>query len=283
MSDTLPSNADTGSGGGSGLNKKVGGVPLKYIIAIGIVVGFGYFLYTRMRGGGTTTASTLPTFTTATGQQGTSTGDTTLTSGGSGATGTTTPTYTNAQWGLNAANALSGQGQWSPSDIATALNNYLNGIPNTATQTAIVNAAIQAYGNPPNGVIGAVQAQNASAPTTAGTGQPVTLNDIMDLYQKYLGRQPDAGGLNYWLGSGMTYEQVAAKFVASPEYQADLAAGRGISSHTYTTLPGDTLVTIAEKFYNNSDWSRIYNVNVGAIGSNPNGPLPAGITLQIPN
>lgn len=46
---------------------------------------------------------------------------------------------------------------------------------------------------------------------------------IDDAYDTYLGRGPDAGGLQSWLGgmsAGMTVEQLDSGFIASPEYWA---------------------------------------------------------------
>jgi nucleoid-associated protein YgaU len=51
---------------------------------------------------------------------------------------------------------------------------------------------------------------------------------------------------------------------------------------SYTVEAGDTLATIAERFYGDpSLWRRIYDANRTAIGDNPDS-LRVGTTLQIP-
>lgn len=53
-------------------------------------------------------------------------------------------------------------------------------------------------------------------------------------------------------------------------------------SGTYTVVKGDCLWNIAKKFYGNgADYTKIYNANVGVIGSNPNLIYP-GQVLTIP-
>jgi LysM repeat protein len=53
------------------------------------------------------------------------------------------------------------------------------------------------------------------------------------------------------------------------------------ASRSYAVQPGDTLSTIAERYYNNAaDWQLIYNANLSTI-SNPN-LIYAGQTLTIP-
>ena len=46
--------------------------------------------------------------------------------------------------------------------------------------------------------------------------------DITALYSSILGREPDQGGLDYWVGqlnSGVPLDQISASFSASPEGQ----------------------------------------------------------------
>ncbi len=53
------------------------------------------------------------------------------------------------------------------------------------------------------------------------------------------------------------------------------------ATRTYTVRPGDTLSSIAQRFYGNSaDWSWLYHVNSSVI-SNPNN-IYAGEVLKIP-
>jgi len=62
---------------------------------------------------------------------------------------------TNSAWGSAAAQSLYGTSAASPTDISTALENYLTGASLTSGQDAIVNQAIASLGNPPEGLIGA--------------------------------------------------------------------------------------------------------------------------------
>jgi hypothetical protein len=68
-------------------------------------------------------------------------------------------------------------------------------------------------------------------------------NFINNGYQQYLGRGPDAGGLNFWtdqmLNHGLTDEQFAAHFIGSPEYIANHGgAGSGWVKGMYNDLLG---------------------------------------------
>jgi nucleoid-associated protein YgaU len=66
--------------------------------------------------------------------------------------------------------------------------------------------------------------------------------------------------------------------VASPSPSPSPAAG----GETYTVAEGDTLASIAEKFYGDPAlWRPIYDANRSAIGDNPDN-LKIGTTLRIP-
>jgi nucleoid-associated protein YgaU len=55
-----------------------------------------------------------------------------------------------------------------------------------------------------------------------------------------------------------------------------------VAGETYTVAEGDTLATIAERFYGDpSLWRRIYDANRSTIGENPDN-VRIGATLQIP-
>ena len=54
------------------------------------------------------------------------------------------------------------------------------------------------------------------------------------------------------------------------------------AGESYTVAEGDTLATIAEKFYGDSAlWRRIYDANRSTIGDNPDS-VRIGTTLRIP-
>lgn len=57
---------------------------------------------------------------------------------------------------------------------------------------------------------------------------------------------------------------------ASPGVAASSVAG----GQSYTVQPGDTLASIAQQFYGNTDWQPIYDANKSAIGDDPNALKP---------
>ena len=63
------------------------------------------------------------------------------------------PLGTNSAWASTAANQLMSTGSYTASDIQTALANYLSGNGVSALQQGIVNAALNTFGTPPEGVI----------------------------------------------------------------------------------------------------------------------------------
>ena len=69
-------------------------------------------------------------------------------------------------------------------------------------------------------------------------------NFINNGYQQYLGRGPDAGGLNFWtdqmLNHGLTDEQFEAHFIGSPEYIANHGGQGGWVNGMYRDLLGRT-------------------------------------------
>jgi nucleoid-associated protein YgaU len=68
--------------------------------------------------------------------------------------------------------------------------------------------------------------------------------------------------------------------VSSPSPLASPAAEAGTT--TYTAEPGDSLQSIADRFYGDATlWRRIYDANRDAIGESPD-QLKAGTQLKIP-
>ena len=65
-----------------------------------------------------------------------------------------------------------------------------------------------------------------------------------------------------------------------PQTEAVPDAPDGV--RTYKIRPGDSLSTVAEKFYNDPTlWRTIYNFNRDKIGPNPNA-IQAGMTVKVP-
>ena len=52
-------------------------------------------------------------------------------------------------------------------------------------------------------------------------------NQIIQLYNKYLGRDPLQGGLDYWIGTGETIEQIESNIAISKEAQVVTAFKEG--------------------------------------------------------
>lgn len=103
---------------------------------------------------------------------------------------------TNAQWARLAGDYLTGQGQ-DPSLVATALSDYTSGVPISASEQAIVNEALQTFGEPPQGVIPVATVAaptpitNPRAPAKSGGGITaqalVTTWGLADAYAKAWG------------------------------------------------------------------------------------------------
>ena len=68
----------------------------------------------------------------------------------------------------------------------------------------------------------------------------------------------------------------------SPSPSPSPGASPAEGGESYTVAEGDTLATIAEKFYGDPAlWRRIYDANRAAIGDNPDS-VRLGTTLRIP-
>jgi hypothetical protein len=58
----------------------------------------------------------------------------------------------------------------------------------------------------------------------------VTLAEVTKLYVATFNRAPDAGGINYWVNSGLSIEQIAQSFFDQPETQAFYPSGTSTAS-----------------------------------------------------
>ena len=74
----------------------------------------------------------------------------------------------------------------------------------TGNQTAINNA--QTTVNTTQNVV----TDYNNAGTTAAQTQPTRAGAITEMYKTYLGREPDAAGLNYWINDSLSIEQIEA-------------------------------------------------------------------------
>jgi hypothetical protein len=98
-------------------------------------------------------------------------------------------------------------------NISAQINDTSDGASLTLSGTATFSAP---YGTPPVQLFGVAKALTTSA--------EYYNNVIFSAYQHYLGRDPDADGLAYWLGrmeTGLTDEHLEAGFIGSAEYMAN--------------------------------------------------------------
>lgn len=76
---------------------------------------------------------------------------------------------TNVQWARLAGDYLLGKGD-DPSLVNNALNNYISGKPLTTAEQAIVNLALETFGEPPEGVTPIIPDSGGGASGGTGTG-----------------------------------------------------------------------------------------------------------------
>lgn len=195
MSDVTDSGVPPTHGGknvGGLLNRKVGGMPVKWLLLGVIVVVAGWFTYRHFHPASTIsttdTGDVASTDTTGTPDDSAFYGAGSSVTGGTSATSYLTPTgtgiTTNPQWVQNASNGLVGTGAYSGSTVIDALNTYVNGGSPTPAQTAIINAAISAYGAPPESItatlpVAATTATPTGAYHTYATLEADTINSVI--------------------------------------------------------------------------------------------------------
>lgn len=155
---TVDSGAPPATEGKSGsfLSRKVGGVPVKWLILIAVIAGGGYYLYskyfkkatpitgTAVANGTTVDPSLVPNYGGFDASAGGQVGQDTVMPPTSG-----TVITTNSQWESAVINGLIGTGAYSAIDVTNALNAALTGQPLTVAQETIYNQAVAAYGAPP--------------------------------------------------------------------------------------------------------------------------------------
>ena len=208
MSELFPDHPSSGtpeSGKKGGLNAKIFGIPawMAGLVAAAAVVVI--VLYLRNRSASTSAASTTAAapassalayddpnavdpnspsgetyaeegYTTTAAVDAYLAGDTSGAQGpvGLAPAGLPAPT-TNVQWASLAADYLIGQGN-DPTLVSNALNDYTDGNTLSAGEQAIVDIALQEFGEPPQGVqaVNTTAAPPTSAPSTSGTSSPAS-------------------------------------------------------------------------------------------------------------
>jgi len=110
----------------------------------------------------------------------------------------TTETYTatNGTWAQEAESYLSNLG-YNQSTVATALGNYLSGLPLTQAEYDIVSAALGFFGNPPNGAPSPILEGGGGSGQGGGTGVTVTVPNIVGMRQTTAGVLVRSKGLGF--------------------------------------------------------------------------------------
>jgi nucleoid-associated protein YgaU len=271
---------------------KIAGMPRAVaIIGLGTVIGLGYYFYKKKTAGvvsGSSVATTPAPDGSTTNPYASATGG-----GGNPAMVSGVSSYaTDAQWASAAVDLLDAQPGAIPTDISNAIAAYLNGSNLTAAQNSIINRATQALGAPPQGIVASSTVTNAtpafqqSAPTYVrfpdgtiaqyedGSYTPLSYAQWVALGSpKYKQTSQSFTSVSH-----VTAAQLNASQVASQTNQKN---GAGTGGTLYTVQLGDTLQSIANRFYGNAnDWQAIWNANK-TILPNPD-VLYTGRTLVIP-
>jgi hypothetical protein len=263
------------------LGKKIGPLPgWAYVV---IIAGAAYVVwYIKRRGVGVSTpvyapvdnGSASPLSSSGGASPSSSYTGTVSTFGGAPAASTT-----NAQWARNTADAMIASGS-NPADVNNAIANYLAGKQLDSTQASIIATALRTYGNPPEGVVPVSQAPApAVTPLSSRFVKFLAFNDDDTLY----GITPDGQqvGVTYaqWAALGFPkFERIPASSGVPNPKNNYLGHGAPASSGNiiYTVKTGDTLESIAQSFYGNS--------NGGAISAaNPGIAISPGSVLKIPS
>lgn len=243
MSDTPP-DVTPHAGKAGILNRKIGGIAVKWLLLLAVVAtvaGFGYRYFKNKSAGSVTSSTALPTTSTASadgspdvnsisGQDfsNVSGGNDVVTSViGSGIT-------TNAAWVTNAANGIIGQGQYSPTDVENALNSYISGTTLTDTQQSIVNLALSSYGSPPESIIASTSASHPAMNVVTQwhtyVSQPgdTLANVLSRSYSAYPGVTPTVLADFWSINSGGLKSTAGAVLSAASPMTTPLALGQDV-------------------------------------------------------
>lgn len=260
--------SDPIEGGGSTIKdaftKKIGPLPgWAYVVIVG---GGAYAIYYWRKRTSDTTASASTVGVTDPNSAGFTSADAVTQADYS----TPQTSQTNAQWARNATNALTAQAKYSATDISNALSNYLNGVALSPAQLIIVNDAITQFGAPPEGLIptNAATVPGNATPADAITGYARSADGSV-LYQLWnIGGQPQKKSITLqqysdlgnptvtWMGSDQL-----AQYSSWPGTVEPPVTHAQDGSHFYTVTNSDTLEGIAQRFYGNSDYSKITSAN----------------------
>jgi len=163
---------------------------------------------------------------------------------------------TNAMWVKSTTDQMVAAGS-DASAVSNALTTYVVGGKLDANGQSIVNQAITRYGAPPEGTL------------PVNTDTTVPLNRKYVRFISHVGDPTLYGVTPEGQEIGVTYGEWAA--LGFPSYTtaaAHAVADNVNNAHIYVVKDGDTLETIATRFYGSADTSKIRNANPG-IGNPP--------------
>lgn len=263
------------------LGKKLGPFPGIVWVAIVLAGAYGFNWYRKRKAAPVTATdqtSTAP-------YQGADAGGYPGLNNGTGSvgTGTAPPAIaTNAQWGASVVNRLTGTGQYKTSDVNNAVANYLNGMPLSSTEQAIIDAAITGYGVPPEGVL-PINTAPVDTKTVARNGYWANLPSGGAIWGEQL---ISADGSSIWRtitdqqsANGVNATGVQFTQISYPDFlsRSTSTNSGGNAARSYTVRKGDTLNSIATTYYGTPNGAKIAAANNGI-----SDPLTTGQTLNIP-
>lgn len=288
----------------SGMTKKLGPLPVYAYAVIIVGVSYGVYMWKRRTGAAVSPVATVTDIGSGISSAGPMPGTNDYSGSVTPAAKAPAASVTNAQWAKNTADGMIANGS-NPSDVNNALAAYLTGSPLSSVQQSIVNTALRTYGNPPEGVTqvngpgtytgymrddstGAVFGIGADGSRTwltaaqyALLGNPALTSTVAPSYRAYA---RDEAGRVYGINSN-TGERV---WLSAAEYAAlgrppitinftghNLAEPVGTAGHKYVVKAGDTLASIAQANYGDSNTSRLEAANPGVV-------LSPGITITVP-
>lgn len=186
--------------GGFSLTQKMGPLPTYAWIALG-VGGYVVFAYLKGRMSTSTATAVTPAQSATTTGAASSSGSYYGVDSSGNPIGQMTSTFSpqaglaiesNEEWASQAATSLvdsSAQYGWQPTEIETALNGYLEGLPLSGNGPAIVNTAIAEFGSPPQGVV--PTAASSIPNTTVGSGASAPTFNSNEQWASYAGSLTD--------------------------------------------------------------------------------------------
>lgn len=250
------------------LKKKVGGIPVLYIVAL--FVGILAVIAWRMKSNlNTNPNSDQPTDGVAADQQDTTTnpydkfatsGTVTVSQGTDPATVTPIQVATNETWARTAASWLASQGLATTDDAYAAMTAYVNGEQLSVTQGKLRDAAVKQYGLPPEPfTTGGTQTATPSTPPAVMQGKPPLVHTV---------RGPNDN--DFWKLASIYYPNYGAKGVDLIEYH-----NRTLPSG-HNNLPVGTKVSIVP--YSDREWTATRNITTADVAA-MNGTTPDVISI----